>query len=191
MDVSSLNIVFPKTIEILHEKKISYLQEQFRKTLHEQILVSTDSDIPRWFPVFLKFQGIRPEILEVAEFEYLRHLVIQQEAAALRMDHGQLGLNSTLQFVELHHAQPKLNRERGLYCFFKKQEQLIEYKLSIQQALVVDLLHDERKYSLEQLALHAATHEMGRIQSLQKWKETVFEMLQLGILVSQLKGNEA
>ncbi len=185
MDVSALNTVFPKTIEILHEKKISYLQEQYKKTLQQQLMLSETADTSRWFPVFLKFQGIRPEILEVAEFEYLRHLVSGFDSDVVELKEGLLCLNSSAQFVELHHCQPKLNRDSGLYCFFKKQNELIEFKLNICQALVIDLLQEDRRFSLEQLSLQATTHKMGKLQSLAKWKETIFQMVQVGLLVSQ------
>jgi len=150
-------------------------------------MLSNEKDCSRWFPVFLKFQGVRPEVLEVAEFEYLRHLVRGWENGALILDEGQLRINPSVQFVELHHFQPKLHRESGLYCFFQVEDDLCEYRLNLKQALIIDLLQDERKYSLEQLALQAIGHRMGASQNLQAWKDTILEMLDLGILVSRAR----
>ena len=183
MSAGYLHHVFPKTIEILCEKKIIYLQEQFFKTLREQLLVNTEGDVSRWFPVFLKFQGVRPEILEVAEFEYLRHFALELEDTKLKLDPGQVGLNPSAQFVELHYHQIKLNRSSGLYCFFKKNNSLEEFKLNLSQALVIDLIHEERKFSLDQLALQAATHKMGGSLNLQSWKNIICEMLAMGLLL--------
>jgi hypothetical protein len=188
VDPAALNSIFPKTLEILHEKKISYLQDQFGKTLTEQLMLPPTADTSRWFPVFLKFQTVRQEILEVAEFEYLRHSVKTVDMGEVRTDSGQLTLNPSLQFVELHHEQPKLHRTRGLYCFFKSQERFLEFKLGIAQALLVDLLQEDRKYSPDQLVRMALTHKLGGSRSSEAWKKVIEEMLQLGILITKEDG---
>jgi hypothetical protein len=185
VDSGSLSSVFPKTLEILHEKRISYLQEQFGKTVAEQLMLPPSADTSRWFPVFLKFQGVRPEVLEVAEFEYLRHSVKTIDMGGVHTDTGQLTLNPSLQFVELHHEQPKLNRSPGLYCFFKNQESFLEFKLGIAQALIVDLLQEERKYRFDQLVQMAMTHQLGATKTSQAWEKIIDEMLHLGILITR------
>lgn len=177
-----LHSVFPKTIEILQEKRISYLKEQFGKTLKEELLLAAAYDQSRWFPVFLKFQGVRPEILEVAEFEYLRHSAKDSHQGLTKSEIGEVKLNSSLQFAELHFDQPRLGRTRGLYCFFKNSKGFFEFQMGILQALIVDLLHEERKYSLDQLADVASQHKMGSSQGKEEWVQIIHEMVQLGIL---------
>jgi hypothetical protein len=183
VDSNGLLSIFPKTIELLHERRIAYLQSQFHKALVEDLMIANSSDQSRWFPVFLKFQGIRKEILEVAEFEYLQNLVKVQDHGKKKTDEGQVHLNPSAQFVELHHDQPKLGRKSGLYCFFKKNDHFYEFKMEIPHALVVDLIHEGRKYSKNQLSEMSKHHVMGSHRSVEDWLETIEEMICVGILI--------
>lgn len=183
MDSNGLHSVFPRTVELLHERRLSYLKDQFRKALLEDLMIASSSDHPRWFPVFLKFQGIRREILEVAEYEYLTHFVEKIDLGKRKQDQGEIQLNPSVQFVELHYDQPKLGKRSGLYCFFKAREKFNEFKLEITQALIADLLQEGRKYSKSQLAEMAKLHAMGSHRSVGDWLETIEEMISLGILV--------
>ena len=180
---SVVNAVFPKTLELLREKRLEYLREQFGQSLQDEMLLAASCDTSRWFPAFLKVQGIRQEILEVAEFEYLNHAVRTSDLGAVRGDQGQILLNPTLQFVELHFEQPRLGRGKGLYCFFKKQGRVFEEKLGISQALIIDLLQGERKYNVTQIIDSAVDHKLGRSLSREQWQRNVSDLLNSGLLI--------
>ena len=182
MDTNALRSVFPKTLELLEEKRIAYLREQFGKTLKDDLMITLTVDTSRWFPVFLKFQGVRSDVLEVAEFEYLRHTVKTVNMGKTKADPEEIKINPSIQFIELHHDQPKLSRTTGLYCFFKMGEAFCEFKLGISEALILDLLHQERKYNFAQLALAAIEHKQGMARPLGEWENTISDMLRIGIL---------
>ena len=186
MDVIALQSVFPKTIKILAEKRISYLEDQFKKTLKNDLLLNITSDLSRYFPVFLKMNGVRSDILEVAEFEYLKHAVKSVDMGQLIRQMGTVALNPSIQFVELHHEQPKLNRKAGLYCFYKIQQRFFEIRLGLAEALLIDLLQDGKSYSINQLAAAATLQSMGSKFPLEYWTDTITEVIRIGILVCEL-----
>jgi hypothetical protein len=184
VDVVRLQEIFPKTLELLNECNSLHLKDQFGITATRDLLILSDRDQSRWFPVFLKLQGTRQQILEVAEFEYLKHTVKNLDLGEPTSEDGIIKLNPTVQFVELHHDQPKLGRLSGLYCFFKKTSDFFEFQLGIQQALILDFLQQERKYNLRQLIEMAKQHQLGARHTEQQWREIIEEMISIGLLLT-------
>jgi hypothetical protein len=187
VDVVQLQAIFPKTLELLDESNSLHLREQFGVTATRDLLILSDKDQSRWFPVFLKLQGTRQQILEVAEFEYLKHTVRSLDFCDPIDEAGIIKLNPSVQFVELHYDQPKLGRLSGLYCFFKKTGGFFEFQLGIRQALVLDILQQERKYTVPQLIDMARLHKMGAGHSIEEWKDIVEDMISIGLLVMPVK----
>ena len=179
-----MSSIFPKTIELLDEARTPHLKEQFQITAKKDLLVLADRDQSRWFPVFLKMQGVVQKILEVAEFEYIRHLVRQSECHKLVIEEGLIKMNPTIQFVELHYDQPKLGRKTGLYCFYKKDSGFFEFQIGLYQAIIFDLLQEERKYSIQQLVEMAAMVKHFPVKSTDEWMMEVQQMIQMGLLIT-------
>lgn len=184
MDVEKLRHIFPKTSELLDEARARHLKEHFQVAAKKDLLVLTDKDQSRWFPVFLKLQGVMQKILEVAEFEYIKHSVRSSEMGEPLLEPGLVKMNPSVQFVELHHDQPKLGRLVGLYCFFKKTGAFYEMQLALHQALILDLLQEGRKYSIQQLSEMASEYKVGPKKSQQEWQEIIAHMIHIGILVT-------
>jgi hypothetical protein len=185
MQQMELKVVFPKTLEILGESKLSHITEEFFTELKDQVssvLMSNDS---RWFPVFLKMRGLSDEILEVAEFEYLRYLVRTQDFGKLKNENGTIKLNPSIQFIHLKRAQPKIQRQVGLYCFFKTNASFYELQLALDQALILDLMQEERKYSFDQLMEMALLNSHGVQRSKEQWRATIAELIHLGVLIDK------
>lgn len=190
-----MRTIFPKTLELLQDNSFVHIPEQFGRTVREELALPPAEDSSRWFPVFLKVRLVPQKILEVAEFEYLRHLVLSESFIEPKPMAGNaapapevsldltVSLNASLQFVELHHSQRKLSRDSGLYCFFKCQGRFMEYQLGLAQALLVDLLHEERSYTARQLAESANQHPLGVAIPGAEWQEKISELIRLGILV--------
>lgn len=186
MDVEQIYSVFPKTIELLEEARAPHLKDQFQVTVKKDLLVLADKDKSRWFPVFLKLQGVVQKILEVAEFEYIKHLVRTGEMFHPQIEPGLVKMNTSVQFVELHHDQPKLGRLVGLYCFFKKAGAFYEIQLSLHQAVIFDLLQEERKYSVSQLVHMAELNTIVPKLSKNEWEKTIQNMIQMGLLITEI-----
>jgi len=184
VDVDQLRAIFPKTSELLDEARARHLKEHFRETAKKDLLVMTDQDQSRWFPVFLKLQGVVQSILEVAEFEYIKHSVRASDVGETRTDSGVVRMNPSVQFVELHHDQPKLGRLVGLYCFFKKGGAFYELQLGLSQALILDLLQEGRVFSEKQIVELAMQCKMGPQKSKEEWTDIISQMINMGILIA-------
>ncbi len=194
MDTSALRAIFPKTLDILKDHQRAFLSEQFGRTVCEELAIPAHQDSSLWFPVFLKVQGVNQEILEVAEFEYLRHCVMLDEEDIPSKQRSEqndpneqnekqpIGVNPSVQFIELHFDQPRLGRRSGLYCFLKTEGRFFEFQLGLEQALAIDLLHEERLFSIPQLAEMAHSHSLGQRLDVDGWKNLLSKMLAMGLL---------
>lgn len=170
---------FPKTIEALEKQGLATYVHSFEFELQVQQL---RLDL-RWFPVFLKMQNAPRRLLELAEFEYLRSLVYSSDFGRPVLDAGLLGLNPSAQFLEVHQPLPEINRGPGLYCLVKDGSRFFEMELSLAQALLLDLLREDRKYSLDQLLDQAELHEVKLRLSREDWQRTLGTLLERGVIV--------
>lgn len=191
MKIPLLDAVFPVTLEILAECHLLHWIDQFSRTLQQELALdihtSSVLDVTRFFPVFLKIRGAEQMILEVAEFEFLKKAVEISEPANFRFQNSEFLLNPSIQFVELHHAQPKLGRNSGLYCFFKKGGELRELRLEMKQALIIDLLQGDfrelsAQFSKRYIAELAHDHSLGRALAVPEWERLIDELVVLGVL---------
>ena len=170
---------FPKTIETLIKQGLGKIVEGFEYELNFQQL---RLDL-RWFPVFLKMQNCPARILELAEFEYLRAQVKTQDLGRPRLEEGLLAVNPSAQFMEVRHHLPEINRAPGLFCLVKEGGRSFEMELSLPQALLLDLLREDRKYTAEQLLDQAQLHEVKIPLSLQEWRQTLMSLLETGVIL--------
>ncbi|MBX2996746.1 MAG: hypothetical protein KF681_18150 [Bdellovibrionaceae bacterium] len=170
---------FPKTIEALGKQNLSAMIESFEFELEVQQL---RLDL-RWFPVFLKMQNCPRRILELAEFEYLRTQAYAMDMGRPRLDPGMIALNPQAQFVEVHEDLPEIGRGPGLYCLVKSGARFFEMELSLAQALLLDLLREDRKYSSQQLFDMAEIHEVKLGLSRDQWASTLQTLLDRDVVV--------
>jgi hypothetical protein len=82
-------------------------------------------------------------------------------------------LNPTLQILALSSDQASINQEKGLYAiaYSPKQERLVEKKLDVFCALLIDFLHEDQKFTFNQLLELAESSPMS--QDLMKTKQVL------------------
>lgn len=169
---------FSKTIEALHKHGLESYVSGFEYELHfHQLRLDL-----RWFPVFLKMQNCPARLLSLAEFEYLRAQVYGTEMGAPRIDQGLLALNPSAQFMEVHESLPELGRGPGLYCMVRANGRFFEMELSLPQALLLDLLREDRKFTREQLLKQAEIHEVRLPLSREEWSRTLTTLIERGVI---------
>ena len=192
MDVSFFKSIFPRSLELLLERNFEQTLDQFAMTLKQEIgldpFKSPRQDVARFFPVFLKLRKIPQNLLEVAEYEFLKFAVQTQDQGILHFQNMSLRLNPSVQFVELHFDQPRLSRTAGLYCFYKNHSEVQELKLTVQQALVVDLLQSDLadlnlELTIENLTELAVDHEFGKSYSRAEWGNMIQGLITCGLLM--------
>ena len=175
---------FPKTIEILRENGRMNFLSAFDQELSALRAISQDSDskqIARWLPAFLKMQNSPTYWLEVAEFEYVQFAAKNYDFGIAREYPGRIAMQPYLQFVELRHDHPELNRDQGLYCFFKSRSRFIELKLSLRQALFIDCLQHWSALKRHELIHQVMSSSFGKALSVQEWNQQLDKMIELGI----------
>lgn len=170
---------FSKTIEALEKQGLGDLAGSFEYELQVQQL---RLDL-RWFPVFLKMQNCPQRLQELAEFEYLRAQAYTIDLGRPRVEPGLLALNPHAQFIEVHENLPEIGRGPGLYCLIKSGHRFFEMELSLPQALLLDLLREDRKYSREQLFEMADLHDVKLGLSREQWEQTLATLIDREVIV--------
>lgn len=119
----------------------------------------------RYFVGFLrqKFPG-QSEILELAHWEWVRAWIETQPFSSEASEEGVLSLNPSLQVVILSVDNSLLQRKKGLYAFVYCEDlgSIEERPLDIVEALFIDLLQEDRKYSASQLVERATLSLQGK-----------------------------
>lgn len=170
---------FPKTIETLNRQGLVRYVKGFEFEL-ESLHLSLDL---RWFPVFLKMQNCPRRLLALAEFEYLRAQVYTSELGRPKLEIGIVSLNPSAQFIEVQDQLPEIGRGPGLYCLVKSNSRFFEMELSLPQALLLDLLKEDRKFTEEQLFEMANLHDVKLGLSKSHWIETLESLIDRGVVL--------
>jgi hypothetical protein len=188
-----INTIFPNTVDALHGEGLSQLPNEFSVELVNLVggQLGPESSWSHWFPAYLKIQKVKNSLLEIAEFEYLIHLVSSQDFGSTKLDKGQVQLKPGVQFVFLSQHHRKLNKTPGLYCIFKSStvgataNLASSYLLNTFHAQLIDALHEPRKYNRSQL-IDAVLEDHAVILK-EEVREGVLksyqELFDLGILV--------
>jgi hypothetical protein len=170
---------FSKTIEALTKSGLARFVDGFEYEIKANNL---SADL-RWFPVFLKMQSAPARLLEMAEFEYLRCQAFSADFGLPVLEYGVLALNPSAQFLEVRHQLSELQREPGLYCFVKSRGRFFEMQLSLEQALLLDLLHQERKYTRQQIVAEALEHPMKIKTDKSEWDQILASLIERGVVM--------
>lgn len=148
-----LQSIFPKTLAALSSEGLGRMSSEFSVELYNLVggPIDQDANWTHWFPAYLKVQKVKAPFLELAEFEYLKHLVIHQNMGRPKLDVGQVQLQPGVQFVFLSQHQSAINKAPGLYCIYLKNKTAEDMLLNQAHALIIDTLHEPRKFNREQL----------------------------------------
>lgn len=143
--------LFPKTNQILGFAAVrvcdQYLQELDRNSWLLQ-------DHWRYFVGFLRQKFPQNKsLLEVAQWEWVQAWLEVQPLDVLRSDPQVVLLNSSFHAVTLAEDNSWLERERGVYGFVysERKAAIVEKKIGVAEALLLDLLQEDRKYTKRQL----------------------------------------
>lgn len=143
--------LFPKTNQILGFTAAricdQYLHELERNTWLLQ-------DHWRYFVGFLRQKF--PEnksLLEVVQWEWIHAWLEVQPLDMPKCDPQVVFLNSSFHVVNLAEDNSWLQRVRGVYGFVysEKKTAIVEKKIDVAEALLLDLLQEDRKYTKSQL----------------------------------------
>ncbi|UOF02153.1 hypothetical protein [Bdellovibrio reynosensis] len=141
----------------------------------------------RYFVGFLrgKFPE-KKEILELAHWEWEQAWLEVQPFDTEVLESGLISTSTSLQIVTLTTNNSYLARDAGMYglAYKKNAKNISERTLDIYEAKLLDLLHEDRKYTEDQL-IEAAMISEGLPEALDKsrWQNKVQALADGGFLV--------
>lgn len=176
--------VFPLT-----EKALGFSAVKVRDTYLQDMEWSSWllQDHWRYFVGFLRQRfPLQKQIVDLAYWEWVHAwLEMQPFDLNVKAEAGIITVNPTLQIVPLLERNNVLDKEQGMYSFVfsPKKNEVVEKPLSAAEALLLDLLQEDRKFSQGQLVEMALISEEANVQlSKETWQDTVQAMLAAEIL---------
>jgi hypothetical protein len=155
----SLEQIFPQTWDLLGSKEKSVLLPRF--------IAEWGADRPHFLPMLLREQGRPPEIVETADYEYLRFWAASQEEPEVVGE--EWVINPTAQVIRLDSACSVLEKEPGLYLIYRSSAGVRDYRLDFQEAKILDRLKSDVRFQLAELS----DTERGVLENLSQ-QEIVF-----------------
>lgn len=127
------------------------------------------------------------QLTDVAYWEWVHAwLEVQPFELSVQSEAGLVSVNPSLQIVPLQEDNLRLGKSRGMYAFVYswQKNKILEKELSEYEALLIDLLQEDRKYTESQLlAMAQVSEEFSTTLSAEQW-QGVFKALQLGEILS-------
>ena len=142
----------------------------------------------RYFAGFLrqKFPENK-ELQELVQWEWVHAWLETQAFQSTGLgDPGQVVVNPSLQYINIEHAGTVLGRDSGVYAFVfdEKSQRIIEKKLTVHDAEILDMLMEDRKFSLQQtIEMLASTSEIQPLLTQKDWEQKVQELQSSAILI--------
>ena len=182
--VSELERVYPTTVRSLRRADQEDLIHQFENFL--QVDLSGVAEPARWLPLYLKSRSVPGRILQASEWEWA-HFVCQVVDYGKRpLDIGQIHINVSMQFIELHETVPDLQRDPGLYGIYAMSSRVYSKQISLAEALLLETLHEDRKFTREQLIGFAELEAEAWPQLKNtNWVDVVTELVRIGVLIER------
>lgn len=183
--------LFPKT-----EKSLSFTMAKVRDLYIEGMQWSSWllQDHWRYFPGFLRQKfPLNTSLLELAHWEWVQAWIEIQPFGDSSSESGIVAMNPSLQIVSLVQGNSDLDREMGMYAFVYNHQaaRVVEKSLDVFEAKILDLLHEDRKYTVDQLVSMAVLgEEMEAKLAPVEWEKKIWSLQKDGIisLRSPIKG---
>ena len=180
--VRELERVYPTTIRSLRRAACEELIFEFEGFLDAEL--AGVNEPARWLPLYLKSREVPPLILQASEWEWAHFICQAVDFGRRPLDAGQIHYNSSMQFIELHNRVPELDKDRGLYGIFRSKNGIQHRFFPLAEALILESLHEDRKFSKTQLAEYAAfeAESWPGLKGI-NWSQLIDEMIAAGVLV--------
>lgn len=182
--VRELERVYPTTVLSLRRAACEDLIVQFESFLDTEL--AGVNEPARWLPLYLKTRAVPPVILQASEWEWAHFICQAVDFGRRPLDPDQVHINSSMQFIELHDRVPDLGKEPGLYGIFRTRSGVQHRFFPLAEALIMESLHEDRKFTKQQLAEYAAmeAEEWPGLRGV-PWSEVIDDMIRAGVLESR------
>lgn len=177
--------IFPRTEQLLGLAAEKVAAEYLKEMEWSSWLLQ---DHWRYFSGFVrqKFPN-NIELRELVHWEWvLAWLEIQPFSSIYKEDVGTVVLNPSLQLVKLAQDHSTLQKSAGLYAFVydPMETRIMEKRLDLHEAALLDLFSEDRKYTAEQLVDAAMlTENLLSTLSRSEWQQKVDSLIAGHLLI--------
>ncbi|WP_413287580.1 hypothetical protein [Bdellovibrio sp. HCB337] len=139
----------------------------------------------RYLPVFLKRKFQDSRLYLMAQREWLWSYLSFADFGFPPQEEGRIIANPSLQSLYTTFEIPELHLTEGLYIFYYdySQRKVREHKLEVYDAAVVDLLQEDRKYTLDQLKEQVLLMELDANLPGDVWVKKFSSLAEEGIIL--------
>jgi hypothetical protein len=134
----------------------------------------------RYFSGFLRQKYLNKQgLIELVQWEWIHAWLEIQPFVVSGGSSKQLVVNPSLQTLNLSHDNEQIQRSSGLYTFVYHQEsvKIIETKIDVYEAALLDLLMGDREYTEEQLLEMALLEELSSPLTKDQWRKKIEALL--------------
>lgn len=131
----SLREIFPITFSLLSEEQERELTVEFEAEWGLGKL--------HFFPMLIRQKQFSETLQEVADYEFLRHLVASEAPFSLR-PRAHFFLHPSVQYLLIRSAADTLMKDPGVYLLWKSEGCINERRVSEAEALLLDRLKDDQ-----------------------------------------------
>ena len=142
---------FPHSMKMIGDYSEKFLDDYFRDHPPVHWLIE---DHFSWWPLYVKERFHKSDLAEVVMYEWiLAKLDFMDLPLYRKADPGQIYLNPTLQVLKMEAGAKALGKSPGIWIFYRQgdESQTLEMLLDPKVAQVLDVLGEDRKFSLGQL----------------------------------------
>lgn len=140
----------------------------------------------RYFVGFLRSKfPENKELLELAHWEWVHAWIEVQPFELGSAEAGIVQVNPSLQIIHLSGRNAVLSRDQGVYAFVYDEQNhtVVEKRLDLYEAQILDILHEDRKYTEKQLIdMALLSEEIDTQLNIQEWGKKFQGLCQHGIL---------
>lgn len=179
-----------------HWQSIYPLTVQSLQTLGQSGLIFdfdqdyTESDLDQkvsHFPMYLKSKNVPAFVLEIVQFECAMDTVTRLDLGSKTIEKNCMQISEQMQIVSVQLSHETLNLVHpGLFAVVNVGGEVRAIRLGVAQALILDLLKEDRKFSRKQLLEMAEIFDPRVSLTSAEWKQVVDELVGAQILIDEV-----
>ncbi|WP_413293732.1 hypothetical protein ACLSU7_01385 [Bdellovibrio sp. HCB185ZH] len=175
--------IFPKTHHQLGVMSSKLCAEYLKEMEWSSWLLQ---DHWRYFSGFIRQKYLNKQtLIELVQWEWIHAWLEIQPFEVANGSSKQLVVNPSLQTLNLSHDNELIQRSSGLYTFVYNQElvKIVETKIDIYEAALLDLLMGDREYTEEQLLEMALLEKLSSPCTQDQWRKKIEVLLASNLIM--------
>jgi hypothetical protein len=173
---------FPQTVQFLKSGAQEALQNYLQEFPWQGPLLAAHF---RYFPVFLKRRFQDSRLYLIAQQEWLWSYLSFADFGFPVQEQGRIICNPSLQSLYMSSEIAELKKTQGLYILYYdyRENKVREHKLDVYEAAVVDMLQEDRKFTLDQLLDQLQMMDLEGSLTKEQWLKKFSSLVGEGIIL--------